>query len=129
MRLYDIIGRIEREMEELRRAMGLSLMRRRPACDIIDEENKIVLFVDLPGFAKNDIDIEIGENYVKIKAEKKKEEKKNYMLQERTTSFYRYIELPIAVKEEEAKAKFRNGVLEIVLPKKEERKGKKVKIE
>jgi HSP20 family protein len=120
---------MEREMEELRKAIGLSMMRRRPACDIIDEDDKIILFVDLPGFSKNDIDVEIGENYVKIKAEEKKEEKRRYLVKERMRSFYRYIELPASIKENEAKAKFRNGVLEITLPKKEGKKGKKIKIE
>ncbi|HDN96097.1 MAG: Hsp20/alpha crystallin family protein [Thermoplasmata archaeon] len=129
MKLYDIISRMEREMEELRKAIGLSMMRRRPACDIIDEDDKIILFVDLPGFSKNDIDVEIGENYVKIKAEEKKEEKRRYLVKERMRSFYRYIELPASIKENEAKAKFRNGVLEITLPKKEGKKGKKIKIE
>ncbi len=125
MKLYDIISRMEREMEELRKAIGLSMMRRRPACDIIDEDDKIILFVDLPGFSKNDIDVEIGENYVKIRAEEKKEEKRRYLVKERMRSFYRYIELPASIKENEAKAKFRNGVLEIILPKKEGKKGKK----
>ncbi len=123
------MSRIERELDELRRAMGMAVMRRKPACDIIDERDKITVLIDLPGFTKNDIDVEIGENYVKVRAERKERENKNYMLQERVTNFYRFIELPVAVKEEGAKAKFRNGVLEITLPKREGRKGKKIKIE
>jgi len=129
MRLYDIMSRIERELDELRRAMGMAVIRRKPACDIIDEGDKITVLIDLPGFKKNDIDVEIGENYVKVRAERKERESKNYMLQERIRNFYRFIELPVDVKEGEAKAKFRNGVLEITLPKREGRKGKKIKIE
>lgn len=123
MRPWD---RIERELEELRRIFGFP--RRKPACDIIEREREIVILVDLPGFSKDEIDVEIGENYVKIRAEEKEKREERYVVKERMRNFYRYIELPYKIKNEEAKAKLKNGVLEIILPK-EEKVGKKIKVE
>lgn len=123
MRPWD---RIERELEELRRIFGFP--RRKPACDIIEREREIVILVDLPGFSKDEIDVEIGENYVKIRAEEKEQKEERYVVKERMRNFYRYIELPYKIKNEEAKAKLKNGVLEIILPK-EEKVGKKIKVE
>ena len=95
MRPWD---RIERELEELRRIFGFP--RRKPACDIIEREREIVILVDLPGFSKDEIDVEIGENYVKIRAEEKEKREERYVVKERMRNFYRYIELPYKIKNE-----------------------------
>ncbi|HEC76546.1 MAG TPA: Hsp20/alpha crystallin family protein [Thermoplasmatales archaeon] len=129
MRIYEIIGRIEKEMDEIKRMLSLSSLRKKPLCDIIEEKNKIIIQVEMPGFSKENIDIETGRNYVKIRAEEKEEKKKNYILKERARSFYRYIELPYEIEEEKAKAKLENGILEIILPKSKESKGKKIRVE
>jgi len=129
MRVFDIISRMEKEFEDLKRAIGLSMLRRRPLCDVIDKENEFVLRVDLPGFSKKDVDVEIGESYVIIKAERKEEEKGRFLVKERMASFYRRIEFPYELDATKAKAKLRNGVLEINIPKKIRAKGKRVEIE
>lgn len=126
MKPFDILDRMEREFEELRRAFGMAIARRRPCCDILERENEFVLLVDLPGFSKKDVEIEVGDRYVTIRAEKKEGE---YIARERVRSFYRRIELPDEIKEGEAKAKLRNGVLEITLPRKEGKKGRRIKVD
>ncbi|HEC82832.1 MAG TPA: Hsp20/alpha crystallin family protein [Thermoplasmatales archaeon] len=129
MRIYEIISRIEKEMDEIKRILSLTSLRKKPLCDIVDEKNKIIIQVEMPGFSKESIDIETGKNYVKIKAEEEEEEKKNYILKERARRFYRHIELPYEIAEEKAKAKLENGILEIILPKSKESRGKKIRVE
>ena len=129
MRVFDIIGRMEKEFEDLKRAIGLSMLKRRPACDVLERNNELILRIDLPGFSKKDIDIELGENYINSKAERKEEEKGRYLLKERVKSIYRRMDFPYEIDSEKAKAKLRNGVLEIIIPKKKGRKGRKIEIE
>ncbi len=129
MKPFDILDRMEREFEELRRAFGMAIARRRPCCDILERENEFVLLVDLPGFSKKDVEIEVGDRYVTIRAEKKEKKEGEYIARERARSFYRRIELPSEIKEGEAKAKLRNGVLEITLPKKKVKKGIRIKVD
>lgn len=87
MRIYEIIGRIEKEMEEIKKMLSLPSFRKKPLCDIIEEKNKIIIQVEMPGFSKENIDIETGKNYVRIKAEEREEKKKNYILRERQEVF------------------------------------------
>lgn len=129
MKPFDIISRMEKEFEELKKFFGFAIARKRPFCDLLERENEILLKVDMPGFSKDEIDLEIGEKYVRIKAEKREEEKGDYIFKERVKSFYRHIELPCEIKEEEAKAKLKDGVLEIIMPKKERKKGRKIEVE
>ncbi|KAA0010609.1 MAG: Hsp20/alpha crystallin family protein [Thermoplasmata archaeon] len=129
MKPFDILNRMEKEFEELRRAFGIAMARRKPYCDVIERENEIILLIDLPGFSKKDVEIEVGEGYVRVKAERKEEEKGEYVIKERMKSFYRRIELPGEIKIDETKAKLRNGVLEIILPKKEGKKGRKIRVD
>ncbi len=120
---------IEKEFEELKKFFPI--IKRRPACDIIEKKDEILLIVDLPGFSKDEIEIEAGEDYVKIKAEKKEKEEKmegKYVIKERNRNFYRYVELPYKIKQEEVKAKLKDGVLQIILPK-ERKLGKKIEVE
>jgi HSP20 family protein len=101
--------------------------------DVIDEDDKIRIIADLPGFRKEDIELTIENGYLVIKAERKeeKEEKgKGYLRQERKYGgVYRRISLPAEVKVDEIKASYNNGILEVTLPKAETAKKKTIKIE
>lgn len=92
-----------------------------PACDVIEREKDIIVKCDLPGVDKKDVKIKVNEDSVSISGEVKKEKKEkeeNYYMEERIYgSFQKIVPLPSEVNPEEAKAKFENGVLEIVLPK------------
>lgn len=103
-----------------------------PTIDIFEEKDEVVLKAELPGMTKEDVNVNITENTLTISGEKKKEEKvekKDYYHLERSYgSFSRSLRLPADVQSEKAKATFRDGVLEIRVPKTEEAKKKEVKV-
>ncbi len=86
--------------------------------------------VELPGFSKADVNIEVAEDAVKISAKKtasEEEKNKNYIRRERSAqTYYRRIQLPEKVVADNAKANLKDGVLEITLPKKEPKETKKL---
>ena len=97
--------------------MNYNLMK----TDIREDENSYLLEVDLPGYSKDDIKIDITDGYLTINAKVEKEdndENKNYVRRERFTgevsrSFY----VGDNIKEEEVKANFKNGILTLEVPK------------
>lgn len=104
-----------------------------PNIDIFDRNNEVVIRAELPGVSKEDLDISLTKEALVLKGEVKREEEvkeANYYLSERSYgAFSRTIPLPVEVDSERAKASFKNGVLELVIPKKEEAKPKEIKIE
>ena len=104
-----------------------------PNIELYDRKNEIVLRAEIPGVEKKDIDLTITENALTIKGEiKRQEEVKDedyYAAEIRYGTFSRTIPLPVEVDSENAKATYKNGILEIVLPKKEEAKPKEIKVE
>ncbi len=103
-----------------------------PSVDILTEGDNVVVKAELPGMKKEDIDVSLTKDTVTISGEKKKEEKvekKNYYSLERSYgSFKRSFSLPAEVQTEKASAKFKDGVLEIRMPKTEEAKKKEKKV-
>jgi HSP20 family protein len=104
-----------------------------PNVDMYDKKDKIVVKAELPGMTKDHIDLTINEGSLTLKGEVKKEEEvkeEDYYSRERSYgSFTRTIALPAEVDKEKAKAKFKDGILEITLPKKEEAKPKEIKVD
>jgi HSP20 family protein len=106
-----------------------------PAVDLYEEKDEIVAKAEVPGIAKDDIQVNVTDHLLTIKGEKKEEEEtkeKNYYRSERSYgAFSRSIELPVDVQGDKAKASFKNGVLEVRLPKSEEAKKKsnQIKVE
>jgi HSP20 family protein len=104
-----------------------------PSIDMYDRKDEIVVKAELPGVEKEDIDLTISENSLTIKAESKKDEEvkeEDYYSREIHYGTYtRTLTLPAEVDSSKAKATFKNGILEIVLPKKEEAKPKEIKVE
>lgn len=95
--------------------------------DIKEKKDKYLIDIDLPGYEKDNIKIEIQDGYLTIHAsvnkENDEEEKGKYVRKERyagecSRSFY----IGDNIKEEDIKAKFKNGTLTLEIPKKEERK-------
>jgi HSP20 family protein len=103
-----------------------------PSVDVFEERDEVVVKAELPGMSKEDIDVKVTDDVVTISGEKKKEErieKKNYYRIERSYgSFTRSFRLPTEVQTEKASAKFKEGVLEIRIPKTEEAKKKEKKV-
>jgi HSP20 family protein len=104
-----------------------------PAVDVKETEVEFVLYADLPGMTQEDINLQIKEEQLVLSGERKslaEEKEKNFLRRERVLGpFYRAFTLSVPVEREKIKASYRNGVLEVILPKKEEVKPKQVKIE
>jgi len=103
-----------------------------PDVDIKETDKEIQINADLPGMKMEDIDVSVDEDQLIIKGERKeeKEEKdKDYVRVERSYgSFYRSFNIGVPVKPDQIKATYKDGVLEITLPKAEAKKPKKIAI-
>ncbi len=103
-----------------------------PSVDIYETEDSYKLSADLPGINRDDIQIDIKDNTLTIKGEKKFEDKvskDNYVRVEREYgTFTRSFALSENVDPENIKANYKDGVLEVTLPKKEEAKPKQIKV-
>ena len=103
-----------------------------PAVDVSETGDKITVKAEIPGMEAKDIEISMVGDTLTIKGEKKaeKEEKdENYHMVERSYgSFSRAMKLPAVVDAEKVEATYKNGVLTVVLPKKEEVKPKAIEI-
>ena len=104
-----------------------------PAVDMVDKKDEIVIKAEVPGVEKDDIHISLTENTITIKGETKKEKEtkeEDYYYSERSYgSFARTLSLPEKVQTDKVKANFKNGILEIHLPKSPEAKTKEIKVE
>lgn len=140
----DPFSELERLQDEMNRLFDFSLSRWpertgffrrtwRPAVDIKEEDDRIEVKADLPGVKKDEVDVSIEDDTLIIKGEKKEEseeEKKGFRRKERFYgSFHREIDLPSTVDKDKVKASYKDGVLELTLPKKEEAKKKQIKVD
>lgn len=104
-----------------------------PTVDIYENKDHIVLEAELPGMNREDFDLTIENNVITLKGERrfeKKDESDNYHRVERSYgSFSRSFTLPQTVSAEGAGAEYRNGVLRVTLPKREEVKARRIKVE
>ncbi len=102
-------------------------------CDIYEKDGVYYLEMDIPGFDKKDVNIEIDENdYLTITAEKSSEDEdkdKNYIRQERSYGKYQRSFYLGDVDKDKIDATFDKGILKITMPKKEEVKSSKQTIE
>jgi len=104
-----------------------------PAVDVMESDDEIVLKAELPGIELKDVEVLIKDNILTLRGERKfeKEEKKeNYHRIERSYgAFQRSFTLPATVEQDKVKAKMKDGILEVRLPKAKEAKSKKIEIE
>ena len=111
---------------------GSQVRRWIPAMDVVEIEGAFVLRADLPGLSDQDVNIEVEDNVLTVSGERKsehEERKEGYYRVERASgSFRRSLTLPEGVDPESLSANFENGVLEIRIPKPEQRKPRKVAI-
>jgi HSP20 family protein len=103
-----------------------------PAVDVFENKENLVMKVDLPGMKQSEIDVYVEDGVLAIKGEKKKEteaKEKNFYCMERVCgSFERRFTLPTNVDASKVKATYKDGVLELALPKKEEAQPKQIKV-
>jgi len=132
---FALLRELERTFENFR--MGAELVpsaSRMPRVDVRDEGERYVVEAELPGMSKEDVDIEVGDGYLLLKAERERseeEKREGYLRRERGyQSFYRRISLPEDADPEGIGARLNNGVLVMTLPKREGARGRrKVNIE
>jgi HSP20 family protein len=103
-----------------------------PAMDLVETDADFVLRADLPGLAENDVSIEVEDSVLTISGQRKtehEERKEGYYRVERASgTFSRSLTLPEGVDPERVEASFDRGVLEVRIPKPEQRKPRKVTI-
>jgi HSP20 family protein len=103
-----------------------------PAVDIYEQEGHIVLKAELPGIDPKDVDIRLENNVLTLRGERKIDntvQRDNYHRVERAYgSFTRSFTLPSVVDQEHIKADYKDGVLQVTLPKREEAKPKQISI-
>lgn len=103
-----------------------------PKIDLIDREDEVFIKAELPGIDKNDIEISMTDHTITIKGSSKKEEKEEkgdyYHCEISQGTFSRSISLPAGVNADQSTAKFKDGVLELSLPKVEPEKRRTIKV-
>ena len=103
-----------------------------PSVDIYENKDHIILEAELPGMNREDFDLSVENNVITLRGERhfeKKDETDNYHRVERAYgSFTRSFTLPNTVTAEGATADYRNGVLRVTLPKREETKARRIEI-
>ena len=131
------LARLEREMEEMFGRMPTwpwadAERGWAPPVDMIDTKDEIVLRADLPGLTEKDVEVTVQDGTLGIKGERKaetEEKKDDYYYCERSYGgFARMLTLPTGVDPEKVKATFKNGVLEVRMPKAAAAKGTKVEV-
>ncbi len=102
------------------------------AVDVYEEKDDVILKAEIPGLSKEDISVQVTDSTLMIKGEKKREEEVKeddyYRCERFFGSFTRAVALPCDVKADQVKASFKNGVLEVRMPKTEEAKKKAVTV-
>ena len=105
----------------------------RPSIDVAESDKRITVKAEVPGFDPKDIHLSIEDHHMILKgekdSEKKKTVKKDHWVESFHGSFSRTFHLPETIETKKIKAKLKNGILEITLPKRTEAKPKKVEIE
>lgn len=104
-----------------------------PPVNIYETENDIVLKAELPGVDPKDVEIRIEDNTLYLKGERKFEQEvkeQNYHRVERSYgSFARSFSLPNSIMADKVKAEYKDGLLRLTMPKREEAKPKTIKID
>jgi HSP20 family protein len=112
---------------------GTSPRRWIPAMDLVETDDSYVLTADLPGLSQEDINLEFEGDVLTLSGERRsaKEDRKEgyYRIERATGTFSRSLTLPEGVDPEAVTAKFDRGVLEVRIPKPEQRKPRKVAIQ
>ncbi|TWI75348.1 HSP20 family protein [Desulfobotulus alkaliphilus] len=126
-RMFDDAFNKARDIDE--NAMGAW----RPSVDIFETETAIVLEAELPGVTRDDITVEVENNVLSLKGERREirevEEERYYRRERIVGRFHRAFTLPVDVNHEQIKANFQNGILRLEVPKPEEKKPKKIAIQ
>ncbi len=130
--LQEQMNRLFEDTFSRARADESSLAAWVPPVDIYETENELVLKADLPDIQEKDLDIRVENNMLTIRGERKFDQavkEDNYLRVERAYgTFSRSFSLPNTVDPDAIRAEYRNGVLEVRMPKREESKPKQIRV-
>ena len=111
---------------------GGTMRRWLPAMDLVETDDHFVLRADLPGMSEDDVKIELEDNTLTVSGERKAEHESKgegfYRVERASGSFARSLTLPQGVDAEAVAASFDRGVLEVRIPKPEQRKPRRIEI-
>ena len=103
-----------------------------PSVDILENGREVIVTADLPGVSANNIELSLQNNILTVRGERhfeKETKEENYRCMERQYgSFSRSFALPVVVNEDTVTAEYKDGILKVVLPKREERKLRPIKV-
>lgn len=123
---------MDRLFEDFTRNLSLPAGSLLPSTDIAETEKEIKITAELPGLEDKDVKIDLADNVLTIKGEKKterEEKEKDYRLMERSFgSFSRSVELPAGVKADDIKASIAKGVLTVTVTKTAPAQAKKIEV-
>ncbi len=115
-----------------REGNGSTARRWVPPMDLVETDEHFVLRADLPGLSEEDVTVELEDNVLTISGERKREEKTEkegyFRLERASGQFARSLTLPEGIDAEAVTAEFKDGVLEVRIPKPEERKPRRISI-
>jgi len=100
-----------------------------PPMNLSEDEHNIYATVEIPGLSPEDVEVTLTDSTLAIKGERKAGEGRYYHRERPHGLFQRVITINVPVKRDEVKANFKDGVLEVMLPKAEEFKPRKISIE
>jgi HSP20 family protein len=114
------------------RGNGSTAPRWIPPMDLVETADEFVLRADLPGLTESDVNIEVEENVLTVSGERRAEHEHRdegyYRVERATGAFSRSLTLPEGIDPESVRASVDRGVLEVRIPKPEERKPRRVSI-
>lgn len=126
------LAAMRRFVDEMDRAFGFPSLPRlempwaagdvawMPAVEMTERGGKLIVRAELPGLTKDDVKVDVDEDRLRIQGERREERKEKrkgfYRTERRYGSFHREIPLPPGADPEQAKATFRDGVLEVTIP-------------
>jgi len=117
---WSVPSLLTRGREWMRREVGFIPAEWSPRVDVLEREGQLVVRVDLPGMTKEEVKVELTDEWLTVQGERreeKKEKRKGYRYSEcRYGSFYRAVPMPEGVDTTKATAEFNKGVLEVVMP-------------
>ena len=136
LRHWDVPWDLQHELDRFFNGFGEDIgyfpKQFTPATDVMETDDAFIVEADIPGMKKEDVHIEVADNVLTIKGERKsehEEKRKDYhRVERRHGSFRRTVSIPGGIKRDDVEAKFEDGVLTVTLPKLDEAKPRRIDV-